>query len=91
MDETAVLYVCDPEKNTECPKTSCCYLLELAEGGVCSATFHREFAREYPDGTPMIQERLKERMKRKNVSRFDSQFDLHVQPDLPGKGYAAGQ
>lgn len=57
MDDKATLYVCDPEKNTECPKTSCCYLLELAEGGVCSATFHREFAREYSDGTPMIHKR----------------------------------
>lgn len=57
MDEKATLYVCDPEKNVECRKTSCCYLLELAEGGVCSATFHREYAREYQDGTPMIYER----------------------------------
>lgn len=57
MTDKAVLYVCDPEKNTACRKTGCKYLLTQAEGGCCDATFHREFAREYSDGTPMIHKR----------------------------------
>ena len=89
MDEKATLYVCDPEKNVECRKMSCCYLLSLAEGGVCSATFHREYAKEYHDGTPMIYK--PEREERKNVSGSDSQPDIHVFPDLQREGRAAGQ
>lgn len=62
MSDEAVLYYCDPEKNTECRKIYCGYLLELAEGGVCAATFDRRFAREYSDGTPMIYEKRGRRL-----------------------------
>ena len=44
MKEGAVLYWCDPEKNTPCRKLSCRHVLTLTEGGVCEATFHPEFA-----------------------------------------------
>lgn len=57
MTDKAVLYVCDPEKNDQCSKTNCAFLLGKTEGGCCDATFHREFAREYSDGTPMIHKR----------------------------------
>ena len=33
------LYYCDPEKNTECKKNSCAYVLTREEGGICDATF----------------------------------------------------
>lgn len=68
MKDKAVLYLCDPEKNVYCRKNCCAYKLTRAEGGVCTATFRREFAREYSDGSPMIYERK----ERKNVSGADS-------------------
>lgn len=40
MDEEE-LYVCDPAKNKECPKTNC-YL----NGGDCARTFNAEFRRD---------------------------------------------
>lgn len=94
----AVLYWCDPEKNTGCRKTICRHVLRLSEGGVCEATFHPEFALTDENGEPMVYEkqkefqekkaeamaRLKEREERKNVSGVDQQSDLHVQRALPG-------
>ena len=56
---TATLYICDPEKNEECRKFGCAYLLGPEEGGTCYCTFERSYAREYSDGTPMIYERGK--------------------------------
>ena len=60
MNDKATLYLCDPEKNTECRKTSCCYLLTREEGGVCEATFRRAFARTDGNGVPMVYEKQKE-------------------------------
>lgn len=54
MNGKATLYWCDPEKNTECRKTSCCYVLSQIEGGVCCATFRRAFAQLDRNGQPMI-------------------------------------
>ena len=64
MEGEAVLYVCDPEKNTACRKTSCSFVLTKAEGGCCDATFRREFAREYSDGTPMVHKKWTSARKR---------------------------
>lgn len=87
----ATLYICDPEKNTECPKVGCCYLLSKAEGGICSTTFRREYAREYHDGEPMVYRKIKREERENDVSGSDSQPDLHVQPDLQREGDTAGQ
>ena len=35
------LYYCDPEKNTECPKTNC-----HINGGDCRLTTHRKYRRK---------------------------------------------
>lgn len=35
------LYPCDPEKNTDCAKTSC-----YIKGGSCTETWHKEFAKD---------------------------------------------
>lgn len=35
------LYICDPKKNTECPKTSCYW-----NGGLCMQTTRKEFSLE---------------------------------------------
>lgn len=70
----ATLYWCDPEKNTECLKAGCAYLLTRADGGVCSATFRREFAREYGNGEPMIytgKERRKQARRNLEQKRRD--------------------
>ena len=67
MEAKATLYWCDPEKNTECRKTGCRYLLTPEEGGVCEATFRRAFARTDPDGVPMVYEKQKEFQKAKKA------------------------
>ena len=54
MSDEAVLYWCDPEKNTECRKMICRHVLTLAEGGVCEATFNPAFALLDENGQPMI-------------------------------------
>ena len=79
MNEST-LYWCDPEKNTECRKTSCRYVLRKCEGGVCAATFRRAFARLDENGVPMVYDmshfkaikeealkRLKEREEKKVI------------------------
>ena len=105
MSDEAVLYWCDPEKNTVCQKTMCRHTLRLIEGGICEATFHPEFALRDENGQPMIYEKqkewqekkaaalaaLKEREERKNVSGVNQQPDVHVQRDLPRKGPGKGQ
>ena len=63
--DQATLYWCDPEKNTECRKTGCRYVLRPCEGGACDATFIRAFARLDEKGEPMIHERLRDRKRRK--------------------------
>lgn len=50
----AVLYWCDPEKNTSCRKNGCRYVLRPCEGGVCEATFRRSCARCDENGEPMV-------------------------------------
>ena len=65
MNDEATLYWCDPEKNTECRKMSCRYLLRPCEGGTCEATFQRECARLDENGQPMEYEKQKEWKKRK--------------------------
>lgn len=44
------LYVCDPEKNTECKKTSC---MINEWGGLCALTTKREFAKTDENGEPI--------------------------------------
>ena len=41
MAEHDALYLCDPEKNTECPKTHC-----HINGGDCRLTTHRKYRRK---------------------------------------------
>ena len=41
MTEYDTLYHCDPEKNTECPKTHC-----HINGGDCRLTTHRKYRRK---------------------------------------------
>ena len=50
----AVMYYCDPEKNTECRKTACAHCLTITEGGVCFITMKRECARTDANGVPVI-------------------------------------
>lgn len=52
----AIMYYCDPEKNTECRKRMCAHLYTLTEGGVCFITMKREFARNDANGNPVIYE-----------------------------------
>ena len=66
MSDEAVLYWCDPEKNTECRKMGCRYVLRPCEGGVCEATFQRAFARLDENGKPMTYDK-QPRRERKNV------------------------
>ena len=103
--DTATLYWCDPEKNTECRKLGCRYVLRLIEGGICEATFNPAFALRDEYGQPMVYEKQaefeqmkaaalaarKERNERKNVSGVNQQPDVHVQRDLQGKGKSKGQ
>lgn len=72
---TATLYWCDPEKNTECQKKGCAYLLTRADGGICSATFRREYAREYENGEPMVYEgKLRRKQARRNLEQKRRDF-----------------
>ena len=52
----AVMYYCDPDKNTECKKRMCAHCLTILEGGVCFITMHREYARTDANGEPVIYE-----------------------------------
>lgn len=71
-EDQATLYWCDPEKNTECRKSSCKYLLTPGEGGVCEATFRRAFARTDGNGVPMVYEKQKE-WQEKNAAALAAQ------------------
>ena len=42
------IYICDPEKNTECKKTSC-----WKKGGLCNCTTKPECAALHENGQPM--------------------------------------
>lgn len=46
------LYFCDPNKNTECKKTSCLYA--VGKYKECDATSHREFAQLDENGEPKV-------------------------------------
>lgn len=50
--ERPTLYLCDPEKNTECRKTSCVHK-PVAVGPLCRTTKHPEFAKLDEDGDPI--------------------------------------
>lgn len=52
--DEAILYYCDPEKNTECRKMGCAHLFTAIEGGVCFITLKKECARLDRNGNPMI-------------------------------------
>ena len=47
------LYLCDPIKNTKCPKTSCKYNPD-AKFGECTNTAKKEFARLDENGEPIV-------------------------------------
>lgn len=64
MKDQATLYWCDPERNTECKKLGCRYILRPEEGGVCEATFRRAFARRDGNGEPMIYDKQPRRKER---------------------------
>lgn len=49
----AIMYFCDPEKNTECRKMGCAHTLTLDEGGTCFITFNRDYAMTYDNGIPI--------------------------------------
>lgn len=46
------LYMCDPTKNTKCPKTSCKYNPN-AKSGECTRTLKKEFAKLDENGKPL--------------------------------------
>ena len=48
MSERPILYRCDPEKNTECRKVSCC-----RSGGPCEATKKADCAAMDGNGQPI--------------------------------------
>lgn len=54
MEDGAVLYYCDPEKNVKCRKYGCAHCLTITEGGVCFVTMKRECARTDANGNPVI-------------------------------------
>lgn len=47
------VYLCDPEKNTKCKKTSCAY---KDAAFPCHLTQEKEFARTDENGNPIIAE-----------------------------------
>lgn len=55
--DKAIMYYCDPEKNTECRKIGCAHTMTLEEGGVCFITMQREYARTDENGDPVIYNR----------------------------------
>ena len=76
MSDEAILYYCDPNRNTKCRKAGCLYVLRPCEGGACDATFNRAFARLDGKGKPIVYKKQhestrKERTEGKNVSGTD--------------------
>ena len=69
QDGVATLYWCDPEKNTECAKRICKYVLTKEEGGVCEATFQPAFARTDENGKPMVYEKWEHFQRAKNTRK----------------------
>lgn len=50
-DNTAIpfypkVYLCDPDKNTECRKTSCYHMNMNPQYGVCKYTTHQEYSKD---------------------------------------------
>lgn len=50
-----VMYLCDPDKNYKCPKTSCYIYGELPKLNSCRCTKYAEFAQTYEDGSPIVE------------------------------------
>ena len=47
-----VLFLCDPDRATECPKTNCCHNPDTMTP-LCSRTYRMEWAKLGPDGKPV--------------------------------------
>lgn len=47
-----ILYLCDPDKNTECSKTHCKY--KNSKGAECGNTSKREYAALNENGEPIV-------------------------------------
>jgi hypothetical protein len=50
MAKIGPIYICDPAKNKNCPKTGCKYLHPY---GMCECTRHVEFAKTDGQGRPI--------------------------------------
>ena len=57
MKNKLVFYVCDPEKNQACPKTSCKFN-PSAKYQDCACTMHKKFAKRDCKGRPMIDRKV---------------------------------
>lgn len=56
MIECELLYLCDPEKNTECSKTGCYHNpnAECEKKDGCKATSNKEYAKLTESGKPIV-------------------------------------
>lgn len=70
LDEGAVLYLCDPDKNTECAMSNCIHRARKEDSWfTCDATFNPKYAQVDEDGKPIVSPTYINWMKRKNAAR----------------------
>lgn len=46
-----IVYICDPRKNKQCPKTTCYYDFTNGYRGACKHTIHKDYS---VDGVPIL-------------------------------------
>lgn len=62
------VYICDPEKNKECSKTTCIHNPE-AKYRDCELTLHRGYAKVGIDGLPIrFEEEIEDGVRKKQVN-----------------------
>lgn len=69
------LYICDPEKNTECKKTSC----KAYKHGECDLTTKRETAKLNDDGEPIIYSMMDYFKSQRQCTDQEIKRDFHTE------------
>lgn len=93
-ERRAYSYLCDPEKNTGCMKTSCAYNPK-AKMRTCYSTGKKECARLDFDGQPVVNVDLNEAIRKRIETNFEEQGPVEIPAEyldpedlrIPNGGY----
>lgn len=77
MKERKTVYLCDPEKNTGCPKTGCAYNPNAIQRE-CYSTINKEYARLDFAGNPVVNVDLTEAIRKRVETNFEEQGPVEI-------------